>query len=369
MKKLLLALCATCAFGAPAMAQEDKGIDLGVTGYFKGYGVYVDQDEAVGSEARSVDIIRDMELHFVGSMTLDNGLTVGADVGAAADQGDSFDIQDSFVYFSGGFGRVNMGATDGAAYLLQVVAPSADANYDGMDQYYSPFNYSVTGVTRLTQLEFDYDQDVSSPNDKLTYITPVFGGFQAGVSYTPEARTASRSTNGVDTTGGEDAFEDIWDVAARFEQETGFGSYRIGAGYTFASNEDGLSVASTDPADDRQAYNAAIDFDIGNFGVGAVYTFDDRGSINNADSDQTQYIVGADYTMGATTFAVSYLNQNNEFGTNEIDTDRYTAGATYNVGPGIDLRGVVTYIDHSVDAGLGNDVSGTGVMLGTSITF
>lgn len=264
---------------------------------------------------------------------------------------------------------MNVGATDGAAYLLQVVAPSADPNYDGMDQYYSPFNYSVTGVTRLTQLEFDYDQDVSTPNDKLTYITPVFSGFQAAVSYTPEARTASRSTNGVDTTGGEDAFENIWDVAARFEQETSFGSYRIGTGYTFASNEDGLSVASTDPADDRQAYNAAIDFDIGNFGIGAVYTFDDRGSINNANSDQTQYIVGADYTMGATTFAVSYMNQNNEFGSDEIDTDRYTAGATYNVGPGVDLRGVVTYIDHSVDAALGNDVSGTGVMLGTSISF
>lgn len=369
MKKFLATLLVPLVFAMPAHAQGDKGVELGMHGYFKGYTVFADQDTDASSEARSVDIIRDTELHFTGEMTLDNGLTVGADVGAAVDQGDTFDVQDSFVYFSNTWGRVNFGATDGVGYLLQVSAPSADANYDGMDQYYTPFNYAVTGVTKLEGIEFDYDHDMSTPNDKLTYISPVWSGFQMGVSYTPEAKSASRSLNGVSTDEDEDDLGNIWDLAARFGNETSWGDYSVGAGYSHGDNEDGVGAAATAPSDDRTQWNIGADFNIGAWGLGAVYTNDDRGELGGADSDQTQWILGADYTMNDIVLGATYLNQNNEFGADEIDTQRYTGGVTWKYGPGIDFRGVVTHIDHDVDAALGDDVSGTSLMLGTSISF
>lgn len=345
-----LALLGTLA-ATPALAANEPGIDLSTYGYFKGYVVSVSQDDDATGELRNVDIIRDLELHFAGSMTLDNGLTVGVDVGAAADLGDSFDIQDSFAYFSGDWGRVNLGATDGAAYLLQVSAPSVDGNYDGMDQYYTPFHYAGTPMEGI---EFDYDQDLSTPTDKLTYLTPVFSGLQAGVSWTPKAGTTSRSLNGVND---EDGLLDVVDLAARFGNETSWGAYTLGAGYSFA--------------EERSLWNIAADFDIGAFGIGAVYTDDDFDDAIAATTvtDQRQYIVGVDYTIDSYVLGASYLNQKNEFGVNDIKTDRYTGGVTYKYGPGVDFRGAVSHIDHDVDAPLGDDLQGTAVMLGTAISF
>jgi outer membrane protein OmpU len=354
MKKIILSTVAMSLMSMPVFAADDAGgLDLGVHGYFKSYGVWVDQDYTGTSSLRDFDMIRDMEIHFTGETTLDNGLTVGADVGTDGDQGGSFAVADSFVYFSGDFGRFNVGSTDNVTYLLQVQAPAVDGVYDGMDQYFTPFNYAATNVARLSEIEFDYDQDVSNGGDKISYISPSYSGFQYGVSWTPEQRDTSRGLTGVDTGTG---LADILDVAVRFENETSFGSYRIGGGYT--------------AAEERTAWNGAVDLNIGSFGIGAVYTQDneDEGA-TSLHTGQTQWILGVDYTVGATTWAASYLNQNNEFTANEIDTDRYTAGASYNVGSGVDFKGVVTFIDHDVDSGLGGDVDGTSAMVGTSIAF
>lgn len=369
MRKLL-SLLSLGVFAAPVGAQAAENIHLGMTGYFKGYMVFAGQDEGTGADLRGVDIIRDAEIHFVGETTLDNGLTVGADVGAAVEQGDTFDIQDSFVYFSGTWGRVNFGATDGAGYLLQVEAPAADPVYDGKDQYFTPFNYAGTGVTELSTIEFDYDHDMTTPVDKLTYFSPLWNGFQFGVSYTPEIKSASRSTNGVSADNDEDDLSDIWDMAVRYQNDVSWGSYTVGAGYSHGDNEDGVGAGSTSPSDDRTQWNAGLDLNIGTWGVGTVYTHDDRGELGGSDSDQRQWILGVDYSgFENLVLGVSYLNQSNEFGASDIDTDRYTAGVTWKYGPGIDFRGVVTHIDHEVDAALGDDISGTALMLGTSIAF
>jgi hypothetical protein len=370
MKKLMMTTALVGLLSAPAFAQEGNGVELGIKGYAKMYGVYVDQDEAAGQEARTVDIIRDTEFHLTGEMALDNGLTVGADVGIALDAGDTSDITDSFIYFSGNWGRINFGQTDGAAYLLQVQAPSADANYDGMDQYYSPFNYTVAGSSTLAGLEFDYDQAVDNGADKLTYISPKFNGFQLGVSYTPENKPASRGLNGVAAADDERDFEDIIDVAARYDNEISWGSYSLGAGYSHGSIELDTTALAGSPRNDRAAWNVGADVNMGALGLGAVYTQDDLGDLGGADSAQKQYIFGADYKVAPhTVLGATYLNQKNEFGANEIKTQRYTGGVTYNYGPGVDFRGVVTHIDHDVDAALGADISGTSLMLGTSISF
>lgn len=365
MKKVLLstAAIAAMAFAFPALAQEESGVKLDLGGHFKGYAVYVDQDEEVGDEARSFDMIRDTEVHFTGEMTLDNGLTVGAHVEAEAAQGDSFDVDESYGYFSGSWGRVNFGAEDGAAFLLQVAAPSADSNYDGVRQEVSPFNYSTAVVsaaqnTALGTSEFDYDQNVSAKADKVTYLTPVLGGFQAGVSYTPDiARTASRDITGVGSVTS--TTRNAWDFAGRYEGALAGVNVVAGAGYTLAPVED-----ETTTVKDRQAWNAGLDLGLGAFGLGVAYTTDDMGTAN----DEVQnWVVGADYTTGPFTLGVSYLNQDDTDGT-DVKTDRYTGGVTYAYGPGMSFRGSVSYVDHDI-AATTDDVSGTAVMLGTQVNF
>src|SRR5690606_29160443 len=52
-------------------------------------------------------------------------------------------LDEAYMYVSGGWGRVNFGSEDGAAYLLQVAAPSADSNVDGMRVYVQGLNPDV----------------------------------------------------------------------------------------------------------------------------------------------------------------------------------------------------------------------------------
>ncbi len=370
MKKILLAGAAVVALASsPAFAQEEQGVKLDLGGHFKGYVGYVDQDEVTGAtDVRDFDILRNTEVHFTGETTLDNGLTVGAHIEATADQGDSFDIEESYAYFSGSWGRVNFGAEDGAAYLMQVAAPSADPNYDGLRQYISPVNYDLLEATQGVTYGFggsnglDYDQDFSGYSDKITYLSPVFSGFQFGVSYTPETDTESRDFgNSIDDQTGDQS--DVFDLAVRYEgQFDGWGT-ALGAGYTIANEED-----DTASSDDREQWNVGADFDIGAFGVGAAYT-DDNGGLDD-DGDIENIVVGADYTTGPFVIGASYLYQQDEGGAanSELETDRYTGGVTYNYGPGMTFRGTVSYLDYSSDIAT-QDSDATVVLLGTQINF
>ncbi len=102
--------------------------------------------KTAGNEVNDFDMIRNTEIHLTGETTLDNGLTVGAHFETAADGGDDFGVDESYIYMSGGWGRVNVGDEDGAGYLLQVAAPSADENIDGIRQFVNPVNYTILGT-------------------------------------------------------------------------------------------------------------------------------------------------------------------------------------------------------------------------------
>ncbi len=346
MKKLLLASVAVSglAFAAPAHAD----IDLEVGGYFKGYGAFVDQDETAGSpDVNEFDIIRDTEIHVDGATTLDNGLTVGAHFEFDVDQADSsVGTDESYVYFSGDWGRVNFGGEDGAAYLLQVAAPSADSNVDGLRQYVSPF--VTTGGVDGTRL--DYDMNPTGKADKFTYLSPIFSGFQAGLTFSPDTDAAASFGVGTETAGIDETYE----VALRYEGQFENVGVIAGAGYSHGENN---STAAT--ADDRQVWNVGLDLDIGPFGIGAIY-MDDTTAVDNADIET--FVVGADYTTGPFKLGISYLNEDQDGGT---ENDRYTGGVTYEYGPGMSFRGSIQHLESDA----ATDGDGTALLLGTQINF
>ncbi|MDY0029811.1 MAG: porin [Pseudobdellovibrionaceae bacterium] len=337
MNKLMLGAAAVALFVAatPAMAQDDSGVKLSLGGHFKGYVNYSNEDNV-----RDLDILRDTEVHFGGETTLDNGLTVGAHIEATTDAEESFEIDESYVYFSGTWGRVNFGAEDGAAYLLQVAAPSADENVDGIRQYISP---SLIGAG------VDYDNDISTKSDKVTYLSPVFSGFQAGVSFTPEAGDASRALIGNSLEGIQDT-DDVWELAARYEGMVSNVGVILGAGYA-------------DAGDDAQEWNVGVDLDIGAFGLGVVYTEAESDAI---DMESDTWVVGGDYTVGPYKLGLSYLNNDVEVGSTDVyDLNRYTGGVVYTYGPGMTFRGSVAYYDESELF----DEDATTVTVGTQINF
>lgn len=346
MNKLLLGVAALALVASPALAADDSGVKLSLGGHFKGYVNYSDED----SDTRSVDILRQTEVHFGGETTLDNGLTVGAHIEAETDVGDGFAIDESYAYFAGSWGRVNFGGEDGAAYLLQVAAPSADDNIDGIRQFINP-SATIGSV--------DYANDFAGAGDKLTYLTPVFSGFQAGVSYSPEATDSSRATTGNAGDAGVSDQSDVWELAARYEGQVSNVGVIVGAGYTTADLE---TAAAGD--DDFQEWNVGADLDIGAFGVGAIYT--ENNNSDDSEDENDTWVLGVDYTTGPFKVGASYLNNDEDLGT-DTETDRYAVGVGYTYGPGMTFRGSVGYLDQDV-AGA-SDEEATTVTVGTQINF
>ncbi|GEM_PF-308707 len=478
MKKLLLGTAAVALAATFVASPANAQVKLDVGGYAKLYGTWLDQDEigddpdtaAVNEsvDIRALDFARDTEIHFTGETTLDNGLTVGfhtethADASDAAGGGNTFNVEESYAYFSGAWGRVNFGAEDGATYLLQVAAPSADTNYDGLRQWVNPIrpgsltnpgayaagatpqdNVTLTdifgggagsafgaaggggivtdngafggtandvrfgpnaGVIGALGARLDYDHAVSGYENKLTYMTPVFNGFQGGVSWTPELG----SLVGTGIVGPGNNFDDtigdygtVWEVAARYEGQWDQLGVAIGGGWSHAELEQAVAVTVAAPCanslfftdvdgggaadcdagegfgnrDDREAWNVGVDLDWRAFGLGAGYTEDDNGVSGDALETETWFI-GGDYTTGPFKIGVSYLNQDQAFASAEVEQDRWTGGVIYTYGPGMTFRGSVSFTDYEEDigtrtatTGASGDADATSLLLGTQIDF
>jgi predicted porin len=380
MKKLLIGTAAVAlglAFAGPAAhaATAQDGVKLGVGGFFKGYVASISQDEATGKSIRNIDILRNTEIHFTGETTLDNGLTVGFHTEELADPGDSFKVQESYAYFSGSWGRVNFGAEDGAAYLLQVSAPSADANVDGIRQYIQPVNYTngPADYVKLKNTRMDYAQDETGYYDKLTYLSPVFNGFQVGASYTPDVLdfngNTSRSLSGsvLDKVAGH--YGSAWEGSARYEGQFDQFGLTLGGAYTNVN----LEKAAANKDDDK-AWNVGGNVSFSAFNIGADYKHDNNG-VSTSNGDTKMWVVGGDYTTGPYKLGVSYMNRKDEknsgfaVAAHDMDTDRYTGGVVYTYGPGMTFRGSVQYIEHDANDPGVSKMNATSVLLGTQINF
>lgn len=425
MKKILLA--GTAIVGAAVLAspaQADLKIDLG--GHFRGYAVYNDQDEtslpANGDELRNFEFKRDMEVHFTGETTTDSGLTVGVhaelDLGNEAFNGggvvggpsqvgagyfspavfnDPSNLDEAYIYFSGGWGRVNFGSEDGAAYLLQVAAPSADSNVDGMRVYVQALNADVwdDGIANdslsagaSNALDFNvrlgYDNAFFRDTERLTYLTPKWNGFQAGASYAPEAgqgvidgafEGASLSDNTVD-------YEDLWEVAARWDGEfEGFG-ISAGVGYSTASATDEVSAgAGNFGSDDVSAWDAGLNVSFNDFSVGVAYLNADTGVQEAAGPGQSAeietWVVGAAWDNGPYHLGATWYNTdigNNVYGlalagARDVEIDRYTVGGGYTYGPGMTFRGSVAFGNVDSSTAAANDTDFLQVGIGTDVNF
>lgn len=398
MKKILLATTAIAgvALFANAAAAEVK---LNLGGYFAGYGVYSDNDEPTGVSLREFDLRRDTEVHVSGETTLDNGLTVGFHT--EQNLGGTANTDEVYGYFSGSWGRVNLGSEDGAAYLLQVAAPSADSNIDGLRNYIQAFdttNLTVAGagadgstgflsdaadlgLSSDSRLNYDHVSDVGGANtDRISYLTPKFNGFQAGVSFAPEQGQNNEVNGfaGVSADNDVGQHEKIWEVGARWDGEfQGFG-LSLGAGYSTSDLEATATLPVADNAgvetqpvitDGVTAWNVGANIAWNAFSLGAGYLTEESEMVDaievtdtsavfarrSLDVTRDTWVVGLGYDNGPWHLGASYLNaqlerdasgvaaDDGEVNALDAETDRITVGAGYTFGPGMTFRGAVAF--------------------------
>jgi outer membrane protein OmpU len=401
MKKVLLSTAAAAlalALSAPAQAATANGISVGVGGQFNGYVVWGRQSTAPGNKDRSLFILRDTNVTVQGEDTLDNGLTVGIynefnidgtqgldgtnPISATTETVGTVATKESYAYFSGGWGRVNFGKEDGANYLLQVAAPSADSNIDGLRQLVNPVNYHLTNATGFTHdgvnldkwyntMGIDYSADATGDYNKLTYLTPVFSGFQFGISYTPDVNNFGPDTTGLagatqsnNSVGGNPTFGSAWEASGRYEGKWQNADITLGGGYTNVNEEARKAGSGFDPFK-QWDLGGNVGWEAFNFGLAYVQ---DNGGQTQGDNNKT-WDAGVDYTTGPYKLGFSYLNNKMQLDSTvqEADTDRYTGGVVYSYGPGMTFRGSVSYVKTALPNV--SDVTATDVLVGSQINF
>lgn len=410
MKKLLLVSTAVAGVAfAASPAHAALKMDLG--GYFEGYGLYADNDEPAGTNLHNFDFRRDNEIHVNGETTLDNGLTIGAhtELKIANTAGDSTAtttitgtnansgsngadltfaqiaaglsattsvtntsgnlVDETYLYASGGWGRVNFGEEDGAAYLLQVAAPSADSNVDGLRVYIQGLN-TASWDSSLSGLVLSYQHADFRQTDRLTYLTPKFNGFQAGVSYAPRNNVSLVGGGVAAMTTDNDAgdFENLWEAAARWDGEFQGVAVSLGGGYSHAGTESDAATGLLG-SDALTTWNGGVNVAMSGFSLGGAYRHSNNGIDTNGDT--RTWVVGLGYDNGPWHAGASYFDEKFDSGLLVAGADakvkRYAVGGGYTFGPGMTFRGSVDWGKYEPTGA--SDTKFTQVTVGTDVQF
>ena len=297
MQKLLILGTALIAAGmlahGPAAAENIK---LSLSGHFNAAVMVIDQDLDVNTRNHAFD--REAEIFFRGSTILDNGLTVGVNVELEAesiiDQ-----IDETYLYFKGGFGEIRLGQDDGAMQAMGIYPASAGHSMYGV---LFPSHTYVTGGSLVGEGAFGLGPDYDA--EKIAWYSPRVGGLTIGLSYTPDAGEATGRGTPVSGAGSSDIGEqsEVVGVGANWTGAFAGGNVSAGGGYSRASLESPSPTADTD----RTEWIAGLSATKDGITVSGNYSVDNQGLIGN--NDRTTLAIGATYSMNPWLLGVTFGN-------------------------------------------------------------
>jgi len=352
MNKQLLSFTALVAVGllgvtGTAVAQKKMKASkptISLGGYTTQGLRYVDNADAVGGrDTGGLGVFRDSEIFFNIKGQLDNGIKIG---GRWELEGDSADatVDEHEIYLRGSFGELRLGADDGAAQLMVLgyqgswaTSVGLNLNFDVDELVPEPagFNLRRTGV-RLDGNDSD--------NNKITYISPRFGGFQIGASYARDVGSTLNADGEIDQTAGANTGENWYSIAANFDRK--FGNFRIGIALGYVQEDSAFgALASKDPKE----YGGGILLETGPFRIAAGYkTTDDYFSSATVSNEGDFFDIGVRYTFGAHKIGLAYYYNDTDAGTatagdDEVDVLWLTHAMT--LGPGVTWKNTLAWVD------------------------
>ena len=312
MKKQLLAgtaiVAASVLIAGGTVAADKKMMkpSISVNGYYEGVvGGILDED--TGTDTTALDTRTDAEIHFNGRGSLDNGMKIHARVELEgqnnhSDGGSGDDpIDEYFVKVSGSFGSITLGGTGGAPVKMLTGISGSWATGVGenlsFDDGWVPSATSGGDFHRIRHSRLD-----TGDAEKVTYISPKFGGFQVGATYSP-----NRQNNDSNARNNLNQAHDGVEGAVSYSGKFGAVGFAVGAGMTMYQGADDGS--SQDLSDWLVA--ARLDFG-GGFRVSGAHK---RTTNDNEAQQATLTDVGVRYSTGANSFSlvgmVGELDQGN----------------------------------------------------------
>jgi len=362
MKKLILGSSALVGVATLAAGAEGSdGIKLEVGGFFQTVfqGVINSHNvkglDSFGALRNETRFVHNAEIHFKGETTLDNGLTVGAQVELEGEDastgfgpdvdgdgtGDGDQIDKSFVYWSGGFGRVSIGSQDGPIGACPVFPPGATANFSA----FSPASWGSNDPIGSNSV----CTDTVSNSQSLKYTTPNFAGFQLALAYQPSNNAETYGQAGVNGAGTP-------------THPDGSAAHNFAAYVTYSYAGDGWGMDwggggswqgkfnHGDGANDGKSanYQSALTFSFGGFAVGGIAEYYSIGG-----DDNNAWVAGGGASYGADAWTVGvqgshghYHGTGLAFGADpngSRNLDRVILTSSYQLAPGVLLDAEVGY--------------------------
>jgi outer membrane protein OmpU len=166
------------AGAVPAEAQNPSPITVTLSGYTEvGVRAATDETNVNGIPDKGYNGYMDTEVHIQAIGKTDGGVTYGSYVAMDLYQNENVDnsgvnTDEANLFFSGGFGRIELGRQDGAEDVMFVGAEDAQSGTGGIDG-------DTTNLPSVYHIS-------NGDSAKAIYYTPRFGGFQLGADVVPD---------------------------------------------------------------------------------------------------------------------------------------------------------------------------------------
>ena len=288
-------------------------------------------------DASALDVKTDAEIHFNGSATLDSGLKIHArvELEGMEEHADGDTIDEYFIAVSGSFGQIVLGGTEAAPTKMLGGFSGSFATGVGESLAFDLADWVPSAGGHFSTLQharLTTNNGGSDDSEKLTYISPNFGGFQIGMSYVP------RSANDDDNARVNAEAERHDGLAGAVSYSGKFGEVGIGGGAGYMAMQ-GCNDC-TENKEDLSGWVVAGRLDFGGgFRTAIAYK-----RTEDAKADRG-YVVdaGVRYVAGANQF--SFVGS---YGELEESTAAHTSllgSYARSLGPGVKLHVNLVYVD------------------------
>jgi predicted porin len=367
MKRLLIGSTAIVCAGmlmasGAAQAKKAQKIKLSLSGYTEAWLGYARDGNEGGTgigDRNNFDVQVDSEITFKGKTTLDNGIKIGVKIEAGSDVLDNFAVDESMIYLSGAFGRVNLGAEDNASDLMQYGADKVGEigyNKSGIGKWV----VTPTGHAAVTRHGLDLG---TGDTLKVTYFTPRIEGLQIGISYAPEESEVERQRQ-----KKADQDNNIVSVGVNYVKKVGGANVALAFGYMTKDKQDG----NLRPNEDGWSLGAKIQ--VGAFTIGAAYLEENNEQVAGTDDDSFEtWDIAVNYKTGKNTIGIGYLHSEapgSKTVAGDDETDLVTLEYSRSIGPGVSFKASLAQVDYDGEnAATTDDNDGWVAVMGFAVKF
>jgi hypothetical protein len=357
----LLALANASDANAQAAAPAAEKLKISVGGFMSQYVGWVETDrdrsENPTSDEKHFDQKSDSEIYFTGSVNLDNGMTASVVVQLEIDGSTSSShvntgstgtvattqmIDESYLRLSSAtLGELRLGFQDPAAQTISVAAPWVGLNPYNQDTTVWLARPSASSAATATGMSTTAG---GGDDNRINYISPSIFGIRAAVGYTP----STADTEDQPLVNEQDLFHTAIQWAGKFG-DVGARAY---GGYWRTNGLSAINATTqTTTSGGLNNYSLGADVTFADFTVGAGAMFQDQiRCASTSDGDQWVWNLGVKYAPGPFSVGLLYMRAEHDATLADPDEDeaqRIQLGATYLLGPGVNLIGNILWHDYT----------------------